>query len=430
MLSNSGFVENFKPVEVVSKYIPHKGNFFFNEDTYNACITKNQAVIPYGNATKDHIMEWLDYYPDNNRVLVLGAANLFSKTDPETFEGWMAIRSDITTEDELAEDNLKAEPDRNALFPLLYPKTYGFRKTIEKLNWTTEEVAKDLGTDHKDLSKISADELTLLENTLSFFSVADELINEGIDDAVRGRLVKKEDIHYLDSQMNQEDVHSEAYSMQVQEIVAVDRQEEIRNRVKTSKTVGAMADWVRWWIVGDHPTADLMVAMAFMEGVLFSGFFAILQFFKSRNLFAGVTRLNEYICRDEHLHTMFWMHKHNDCIQKKTSTFVGKAIARATVELSEKFFKGAIPRDITGINAQLLNQHVRSICDDVMTHLNFPTIYDITSPLTYMDALKLNDVAKSNFFERDPTQYSQLEKGALEFVLDRSDPFSSVAVTE
>ena len=55
--------------------------------------------------------------------------------------------------------------------------------------------------------------------------------------------------------------------------------------------VARVADWIRWWVVAEHPAADFFAAMAFIEGVLFSGFFATLQHFKVKGLFPGITTL-------------------------------------------------------------------------------------------------------------------------------------------
>jgi ribonucleoside-diphosphate reductase subunit M2 len=420
------FIDMFTDVEIKSSYIPTRDTFYLTEEYYNACVQKDRSKVPYGRATREHSKQWLAYFGSNSfeandkNVIIYGLANTFPHTSPETFDHWMTIRSQITPEDELNEKFLQPDPDRVSLFPIIQQETYNFRKTIERLNWTAQEVTDTLRKDHRDLAKISLDEISLIENTLGFFAVADELVNEGIDTVIRKKLVSKEDIHYLDAQMNQEDVHSESYSLQVQEIVPVERQQEIRDRVKTSKTVGAMSDWVRWWIVGDHPTADLVVMMAFLEGGIFSGFFSSIQFFKSRNLFEGMTLLNEFIVRDENWHCKFWVHTHNRLL-KKTDLQVAHAIARATVQLSETFFAGSIPAGIVGFNCKLVNQYVQSRFDDVLQQLKYSTIYNVASPFGFMDALSLNSVAKTNFFEHETTQYSGLEDNALEFAIDTSD---------
>ena len=421
------FINTFKDVEIESTYVPTLKTFNLTEEYYNACVNKDRSKVPYGQATREHVKKWLSYFGANairaneTNTIVYGLAHTFPHTSPETFEHWMNIRSPITADDELNEKFLQPDHDRMSLFPIMQQETYNFRKTIERLNWTAQEVTDTLRKDHKDLAKITADEVRLIENTLGFFAVADELVNEGIDTVIRKKLISKEDTHYLDAQMNQEDVHSESYSLQVQEIVPIERQQEIRDRVKTSKTVGAMADWVRWWIVGSHPTADLIVMMAFLEGGLFSGFFSSIQFFKSRNLFEGITLLNEFIVRDENWHCRFWAHTHNDRLQTKTTTSVAHDIARTTIQLSETFFEGSIPTGIVGFNCKLVNQYVQNRFDEVLRLLNYPTIYNVDSPFGFMDMLTLNSVAKTNFFERETTQYSGLEDNALEFAIDTSD---------
>lgn len=421
------FIDMFEDSEIKSSYNPTLKTFYLTEEYYTACIQKDRSKVPYGRATREHSKQYLSYFgsgslKDNEtNTIVYGLSHTITHTPPETFEHWMNIRSPITPEDELNEKFLQPDPDRTSLFPIIQQETYNYRKTIERLNWTAQEVIDTLRKDHRDLSKLTADEISLVENTLGFFSVADELVNEGIDTTIRKKLISKEDTHYLDAQMNQEDVHSESYSLQVQEIVPVERQKEIRDRIRTSKTVGAMADWVRWWIIGSHPTADLVIMMAFLEGVLFSGFFSSIQFFKSRNLLKGMTLLNEFIVRDENWHCKFWVHTHNDRLLKKSSIEVVHMIARATVLLSETFFLGSIPAGIVGFNCKLVNQYVQSRADDVLRQLKYPTIYNVASPFGFMDALSLNSVAKTNFFEHETTQYSGLEDNALEFAIDTSD---------
>ncbi len=65
------------------------------------------------------------------------------------------------------------------------------------------------------------------------------------------------------------------------------------------------AQWALKWISADAPFAMHLIAFAVVEGVFFSGSFAVIFWFKSRGLMPGLTFLNELIAWDKGLHTTF-----------------------------------------------------------------------------------------------------------------------------
>ncbi|GFR91551.1 ribonucleoside-diphosphate reductase small chain [Elysia marginata] len=364
---------------------------------------------------------WRAAFPNVELAVVEGTARLFSATPPETFARWLAIRSAITPEDEAKEKILQDEPERATLFPLHDKQMFEFRKTIERLHWIAQEV--DLDNDGRDLKKVPAEDRRLLEHTLGFFGVADELVMEGIDEVLSKLLRRKEGQFYLRAQNDQECVHSEAYSLQIQEIVPAERRSAVFNAVRTHPVVALMADWVRWWILAEHPAADVFIVMAFLEGVLFSGFFATLQHYKLQNLFPGVTSLNEFIARDEGVHTLFWCFILKERLRRRPDASTANAVARETVALSEAFFKNAIPSAIIGLNAGLLSQYVRYVANTVLVLAGYqPSFQEDSSPFSFMDMLALNEVAKSNFFEYRVSAYQNIggADGSLAFELNET----------
>ena len=164
------FIDTFQNCEIKSNYEPTLDTFYLTEDYYNACVNKNRDVIPYGQASREHIKNWLFYFDthksDERKNIIYGLANTFPHTSPDTFEHWMSIRSPITPEDELNEKFLQPDHNRMSLFPIIQQETYEFRKKIERLNWTAQEVTDTLRKDHKDLIKISLDEINLIENII------------------------------------------------------------------------------------------------------------------------------------------------------------------------------------------------------------------------------------------------------------------------
>lgn len=366
--------------------------------------------------TEEHIDKWITYFDESEAIRYI--ASNFPYTDPATFNRWVRNRSNITAEDEANEDLLQADPDRYALFPLRDTEAYRFRTEIDKVHWLASEVGVALKDDYKNIKKISNAEYKLLKRTLGFFGIGDELVMRGLDDRVAQYLPKMEHQHYIANQKNQECVHSEAYSMQIEAVIPSKERDEVFNSIITSKTVGRMADWVRWWIVNDLCAADVFTFMAALEGILFSGFFASLQYFKTKNLFSGVTELNEFICKDEGIHTRWWCFLITKRLIKKPNRHVFHQIIKETVTLSDNFFREALQDEIPGFNSRLINQHCRSVADSVINECEYDKIFNIKSPFRFMDNLQISHSGKSNFFEHTPTQYVNItDPKMLEFTI-------------
>jgi ribonucleotide reductase beta subunit family protein with ferritin-like domain len=373
---------------------------------------------PVAEASAARLKEWAQEFPKVDKKLLPGVASLFPATSAKTFARWVAIRSPITPEWEKSEPLLRAEPGRTTILPIRDKGIWKFRKTIERLHWTADEV--DLSEDTNDRKKVSDAEFGLIKQTLGWFGPADESVMVGLDEVALKKLPQKEAQFYLRAQSDQECVHSEAYSLQIQEVIPNNEREEVMNAAKNNPLVAQVADWIRWWVVAEHPAADFFAAMAFVEGVLFSGFFATLQFFKTKGLFPGITTLNEFISRDEGVHTLFWCFLLTKRLKFRPSAEAVQSIARETVRLSRRFFKRALPQPVVGLNAKLLGQYVQYVADTVLARTNYSPIYKVPNPFKFMDAMALNEVAKSNFFELQTTQYQNLGKGSLEFTIDTS----------
>jgi ribonucleoside-diphosphate reductase subunit M2 len=368
--------------------------------------------VPDGGSRPAREALWLAAFPLAAAKVVVAASRLFPATSLETFKRWLTIRSDISPEDEAQEVLFQPEPARSSLFPIIHSRVWECRKTLERLNWMAQEV--DLDNDARDLLRATIEEINLLFAILGFFGIADELIMEGLEEVATLLFRTKEGQYYLRTQNSQECVHSEAYSLQIQAVVPAKDRQAVFDAVLNNPDVARMRDWVRWWILAEHPGADFVAVMANLEGVLFSGFFAVIQFFKTRNLFHGITSMNEFICRDENKHTETWCIHLAELLTHRPSLDTMHQIAYETVTLSSSFFVNAIPSSIVGMNSALLTQHVSSVADSVLVRCGYGPMYHTNSPFAFMDALRLNIVAKTNFFEHRPSMYQMATEMTFE----------------
>lgn len=401
-----------------------RDTFFLRPRVVAALLAGDEAACPPPRpGAAAHAAAWAAAFPEAG-ALAPAASRLFPATAPEAFARWLAARSAVTAAEEAAEPVLApADRARAAIFPIRDAKMWEFRKTIERLHWLPQEVPFD--SDRRDFDLLPADDRRLIESTLGFFGAADELVMEGIDEVIAGLLREKEGQFYLRAQADQECAHSEAYSIQIQEFVADPAaRQRLFDAVRTKPGVGRMADWVRWWIAAEHPAADVFTAMAFLEGVLFSSFFATIQHYKAGNKFRGMTAFNEFIARDEGVHTLFWCFVVRERLRRRPDPAAVAAIAAATVALSDEFYAEEFPVPVVGLNAALLGEYTRFVADTVLAQLGAPPAYGPAgreNPLKYMVALEFNQVAKTNFFEASVSQYQGIGRAdGLRFAINDS----------
>lgn len=71
-------------------------------------------------------------------------------------------------------------------------------------------------------------------------------------------------------------------------------------------SVARKNEWAKTWLLDrGRSLKERLVAFACVEGIFFSASFALIYWFKARNLLPGLCHSNDLISRDEGLHTDF-----------------------------------------------------------------------------------------------------------------------------
>jgi ribonucleotide reductase beta subunit family protein with ferritin-like domain len=312
------------------------------------------------------------------------------------------------------------EADRLSLLPIRHPDIWAFRKKIEALNWNAQEV--DLTKDKLDwVTRMNDDERHYVKYQLAFFTRVDIDVLDNLDANFGEEVDCLEAKMAYAAQKNQECVHAEAYNLQIEALMSGEEREEALNAVRTMPIIGRMRAWILTWFDRALPIGDRLVAFGVIEGVMFQGPFAGLQWLRERNLLPGVTEFNTFICRDEGIHTLL------DCLiilvylLARPSQERAEAIFASAIELIDYFVEEALPVRLIGMNVELMKQYVRFQADCVLRDMGYLPMYRVGNPFPFMDKLTLNEVAKTNFFEKRATQYQSITKtGATRLIMDAS----------
>jgi ribonucleoside-diphosphate reductase beta chain len=312
------------------------------------------------------------------------------------------------------------EADRLGLLPIRHPDIWAFRKKIEALDWKAQEV--DLTKDKSDwTTRMNGDERHYVKYQLAFSAHIDIDVLDNLDANFGEEVDCLEAKMTYAAQKNQECVHAEAYNLQIEALMDGEERDQVLNSVRTMPVIGRIRAWILAWFDRSLPIGERLVAFGVIEGVMFQSPFAALQWLRERNLLPGVTEFNTFICRDEGVHTLYDALLIRVYLIVRPSQERVEAIFASAVELVDYFVEEALPVRLIGMNVELMKQYVRFQADCVLRDMGYLPMYRVGNPFSFMDKLTLNEVAKTNFFEKRVTQYQGITKtGATRLKIDDS----------
>ncbi len=336
------------------------------------------------------------------------------------------------------------DPNLDKDEPLLNPDNYKFtafpikfeniwRKYKEQMAcfWKPEEI--DFSNDYTDFITMNKDEQYFTEMILAFFAASDGIVNFNTSERFIKDVKVTEALFAYQFQMMMENIHSETYSLMLDNIVKDPiRREFLFNAIKTVPSVKMMADWAFKWIHSSKRFAHRLVAFAVVEGVFFSGAFAAIfwlkkyknkerQSSKGKPFMNGLVTSNKFIARDEGLHCKFACELYQLLNKKLSTEEINKIIIEA-VDISKYFMTDALPVRLIGMNGDMMCDYIEYVADIILSMLGHKKYYNKKNPFKFMETIGLDD--KTNFFELRPHEYQDshiMNKSKKEIII--SDEF-------
>jgi ribonucleotide reductase beta subunit family protein with ferritin-like domain len=205
-------------------------------------------------------------------------------------------------------------------------------------------------------------------------------------------------------------IHNECYSLMIDNLIK-DKKEKtlLYNSIVTIPSIKKIADWAICWIHSDKSIAHKLVAFACVEGILFSGAFAVIYWLKTyegggKIFMNGLIKSNELIARDEGMHTDFACELYKLVNNKLEENEISQ-IVKECVEIAKNFNNDSIKCSLVGINPNMMNQYIEYVADRLVVslHNSYKKIYNSTNPFSFMNSIGL--MQKTNFHESRPTEY-------------------------
>jgi ribonucleoside-diphosphate reductase beta chain len=334
-----------------------------------------------------------------------------TNTDPKPLVQQAAPEADseaLTAAPRLPEPLLTPTEERFVIFPIKHGDLWAKYKQHMAVFWTPEEI--DLSKDLKDWEKLNAGEQHFIKHILGFFAGSDGIVMENLATRFMREVQIPEAKFFYSCQNLLEAIHSETYSLLIDNYIQDKKEKsDLLRAIQTIPSVKKKADWALQWI--DSEEADFgtrLLAFACVEGIFFSGAFCAIFWFKQRGIMPGLTLSNEFIARDEGLHTEFACLLYSKIVNRLTKQKAHKMV-REAVKIEKHFITKALPCELIGMNADLMCQYIEFVADRLMLQIGYPKIYRAANPFPFMENMSLEN--KDNFFEKRVSTYAKATVG-------------------
>jgi ribonucleotide reductase beta subunit family protein with ferritin-like domain len=311
---------------------------------------------------------------------------------------------------------------RYSTFPIEYKNLWDLYKTQQKAFWKAEEI--DFSSDYNDFQQLNSDEQYVIKMILAFFANSDGIVNFNISTRLMNTITIMEATVAYNYQMMMENVHSETYSLMLDNLIKDPVEKKyLFDSITTIPSIKNMSDWAFKWIELDSHISKQIVAFACIEGIFFSGAFATIFWLKkyksSGKLFmTGLVKSNEFISRDEGLHVEFACELYSLLKNKLNKDEFNKIVSESVV-IAQDFINDSIKCQLVGLNSNLMNQYIEYVADRLCVSMGYDKIFNQLNPFSFMDTIGM--VQKTNFHESRPTEYQSAYNSKFKKLLILND---------
>lgn len=320
-------------------------------------------------------------------------------------------------------DHQASETEDYGFLPIKYHELAKYYYDQRNLKWSPPDV--DLREDRADYDLADEDTQTLVDGLLAFFVPSDGMVEENLfRNFQQDTSFWKEAGFFYAEQSSMEIIHSEMYSLMAKTIVRdQEKLKSIFDSIKTYPSVKRISEFMKKYMDRKYSLAERIIAFACVEGVLFTSAFASIYWIKKRNILRGFCKANEFIARDEGIHTKFAVTLYLlACKEQKmvpASEDRAQEIVKEAVEVGSQFIRDILRIDRIGMSINDLIDYTKCTADELLCSTGHSKVYNVMNPLDWMAVISLPN--KTNFFEDKVSEYTQQTES--EFVFDEDAYF-------
>ncbi|ARW78122.1 ribonucleotide reductase subunit 2 [Common bottlenose dolphin gammaherpesvirus 1 strain Sarasota] len=286
----------------------------------------------------------------------------------------------------------------------------GFLKlTLETFQnrWLPSQI--NLTHDVKCLQLLNQRDTEFYKFLFTFLGMAECLVNLNIDELLahfNGHDVK----HYYAEQVAMENIHAKTYANILNVFFKNNVGETYRyaEDIMNDEALVKKINWLREYVKTAEKRSEKVLLFLLVEGIFFISSFYSIGLLRPRGLMNGVCLANDYISRDEMLHTRAAALLYNTMVpeEEKPSLAWIYQLFNEAVEVEYNFIR-AKGEGVTMVDINDIKTFLMATADRILQSINVKPLYGVSPPpscpLTYVGSIK-----NINFFERENTDYSAL----------------------
>jgi ribonucleoside-diphosphate reductase subunit M2 len=324
---------------------------------------------------------------------------------------------------EVSSDENVSENSIYSFFPVKYDGLAELYQSLKRTTWFPHEV--NLAVDALQWQSLDRDIVHFMSRFLFFFAQFDGIVNENLFDNFRSETSHiKEARWFYAVQAFNETIHGEMYGLTIEAVIKEPKEKhKAFNAIHNYPSIKAIKLWIDLYMDNKKPLEERILAFACIEGMIFSGAFAAIYWIKRKKLLPGITKANEWIARDEGIHTQFAVCLYRTLLsrgdvkqlsQNQIDMIIGGAIHVSDIFLEEAFTKDERKMSFPGMDHESLMGYVKVTGNYWAKEFGGKELYPgLVNPLDWMAIIGLNN--KSNFFETTATEYAITSSNSYDF---------------
>ena len=313
------------------------------------------------------------------------------------------------------DSDIVSKGDEYSFFPRKYPHLDKYYHKMKNSYWVPSEI--DFSSDRGDWLKLEAGGesgiLNFIEHILSFFAQSDGIVNENLmENFSKDTSDTKEARDFYTMQAANELIHSETYGLSIETLISDStKKAKMFDAIHNYPSIKKISEWMIHFMDPKIHILKRVIGFCCIEGILFTAAFCAIYWLKQKKIFRGLWKANEFIARDEALHTEFGValyHHYTSFVNKfkpLKNHEIHKIISSA-VSVAEEFVYEALNLELIGMNAEDMMGYVKTTADSLSVSFGAPQIYNSSNPFEWMAIISLPN--KTNFFEDEVSEYGKL----------------------
>ncbi|UNP64461.1 ribonucleotide reductase-like protein [Saguinine gammaherpesvirus 1] len=290
----------------------------------------------------------------------------------------------------------------------LYTRDHdGFAKLTQETwqnRWFPSQIPLTL--DSTQLDQLSNTDKEFYRFLFTFLGMAESLVNFNIEELIK--YFSCHDVtHYYTEQSAMECIHGKVYANILNMFFnSVTDMYTYGEQIISDPTLCRKVDWLRNRIKNAKSRAESVLIFLMIEGIFFVSSFYSISLLRVRGILNGVCLANDYISRDELLHTRAAALLYNTMVATSEKPDVQwiNTLFKEAVEI-EYDFVASKGENVTALNLSDIKSFLNATCDRILKSIDLQPVYHTpppsSCPLVYTGCFK-----NVNFFERENTEYT------------------------